>query len=166
MLIKLTLFLIVLQLSASVQTDRQLSQDDDCQIADIVYAHGNIITMDKSLPSAKFVAIKDGKIIKVSDHDSNYGCYVGDNTQVVNLRSKTLLPGFIDGHSHFSLTSVVQSLGFSISPPPFGTVTSIAQMLQNAKDYIVNNNIPAGQKVYSEGYSDYQVIEHRHPTRF
>jgi predicted amidohydrolase YtcJ len=77
-----------------------------------------------------------------------------------------MVPGFVDPHSHFSLTAVAQSLGFSITPPPFGTVTSIQQMLQNAKDYIARENIPAGQKVYSEGYSDYQVVEHRHPTRF
>jgi predicted amidohydrolase YtcJ len=85
---------------------------------------------------------------------------------VVNLKGKTLTPGFIDSHSHFSMTAVVQSLGFSISPPPFGSVSNIPQMLQNAKDYITSKRIPAGQKVFGAGYNDYLLAERRHPTRY
>lgn len=106
--------------------------------------------MDDSARLAKGVAIKNGKILKViGAKEENLFCGVGKNTKVVNLKGKALIPGFIDGHSHFSMTAVAQNLGFSISPPPFGSVTTIPQMLQNAKDYILNNNIQPGQKVYS-----------------
>ena len=72
----------------------------------------------------------------------------------------------MDAHSHFSATAVLLNLNFSIASPPFGNVTSIKQILQNAKDYIQINNVPIGQPVYSTGYSDYKLEEHRHPTRY
>ena len=56
--------------------------------------------------------------------------------------------------------------GFDLSSPPFGAVTSIVQIVENIKNYITNNNIPAGKIIYGGGYSDIDVVEHRHPSRF
>jgi predicted amidohydrolase YtcJ len=84
----------------------------------------------------------------------------------VNLFGRTLTPGFVDSHSHYSLTAVFLHLNFSISSAPFGNVTTIAQMLQNVKDYIAAYNVPAGHKVFGYGYSDHDVSDHRHPTRY
>ena len=77
-----------------------------------------------------------------------------------------MLPGFVDAHSHFSVTAVMLNLNFSIASAPFGNVTSIPQMLQNAKEYIQKNKVPVGQSIFSTGYSDYKLAEHRHPTRY
>jgi predicted amidohydrolase YtcJ len=110
--------------------------------------------------------VKDGKITVVSDDFFALFFYIGPNTEVVNLWGKTLTPGFVDAHSHFGLTAVFLHLNFSISSPPFGNVTSIVQILQNVKDYIAAYNVPAGHKVYGYGYSDHDVAEHRHPTRY
>lgn len=53
------------------------------------------------------------------------GPFVGKNTHVVDLFGQTMMPGIIDSHSHFGNTACKLSQGFDISPPPFGTVTSI-----------------------------------------
>lgn len=94
------------------------------------------------------------------------GKLIGKHTSLVNLHGKTLLPGLIDSHSHFSTTAIRLAQGFDLSPPPFGNVTSIPQITQNIKDYIINNNIPAGKIIYGSGYSDLDLIEHRHPSRY
>lgn len=147
----LFLLLLVTLISSSIICSGQDSHSDhDCQEADILFVNGKVITMDETSPFAKGVAVKNGRILKVlGSKKNNIFCNVGKDTKVANLRGKFLIPGFVDAHSHFSMTAVAQNLGFSISPPPFGSVTTIPQMLQNAKDYILNNNIPAGQKVYS-----------------
>lgn len=159
MLSGLLFILFTVGLSATLLSYHQtLHSPHRCQHADLLFLNGNIITMDTTLPQAKVVAVKDGKIIGVYGKNAKHQlCNFGKNTKVVNLKGKTLIPGFIDSHSHFSMTAVVQSLGFSIAPPPFGPVKNIPQMLQNAKEYITSNQIPPGEKVFSSGYSDYQL---------
>ena len=99
--------------------------------------------MDDKHPSAKCVAVKNGKIIKVTNQSIPHP-HLRSKTQYIDLKKKTMVPGFVDAHSHFSATAVLLNLNFSIASPPFGNVTSIAQMLVNAKKYIQENKIPPG----------------------
>jgi len=64
------------------------------------------------------------------------------------------MPGFYDGHSHFGSNALFISLGFNLSPPPIGQMTSIKMLVSIIKNYIETNNIPAGQTIYGAGYSD------------
>jgi predicted amidohydrolase YtcJ len=134
--------------------------------ADIVYFNGPIITMNEKHKFASFVAVAAGKIIHVGKFHSHIHKFVAKNTTLINLHGKTIIPGFIDSHSHFSLTAIKLGQGFDLSPPPFGSVTSIAQIVENIKGYISQNNIPAGKIIYGLGYSDIDLIEHRHPSRY
>jgi predicted amidohydrolase YtcJ len=135
-------------------------------VADTVYYNGDIITVDSEFPSARTVAVRKGKVVALSNRSLLGSPLVGRRTRLVDLRKKTMVPGFVDGHSHFGASAVALNLGFSIAPPPFGNVTSIPQLLMSARDYILRNDVPPGQAVYSMGYSDYQLVEHRHPTRY
>jgi hypothetical protein len=71
-------------------------QDD---IADIVFTNGVVYTVDSLNNKAEAVAIKDKSIIFVGNNDGVQS-YIGDNTKVINLNGKMLLPGFIDAHCH------------------------------------------------------------------
>lgn len=69
--------------------------------ADIVYLNGNIYTVDEDFTVASAMAIKDGKFIFVgSDEDAKK--YIGEATKVININGKTVLPGLIDSHLHYS----------------------------------------------------------------
>ena len=133
--------------------------------ADTIYYGGKIITMDPKYPNPSYVAVKDGKIYEVGKGKRFYRL-VGDSTKLVNIRERALIPGFVDSHSHFSTTTVFLNTGLDVAAPPFGKVTSITQMLANIKQYITKNNVPPGHKVYGCGYSDHEVVERRHPTKY
>jgi imidazolonepropionase len=45
-----------------------------------------------------FIAIKDGLILDVGDHD--YSIYVGEHTDIIDGRRLVALPGFVDSHTH------------------------------------------------------------------
>lgn len=45
-----------------------------------------------------FIAIKDGLILDVGDHD--YSVYVGEKTDIYDGRSLVAVPGFVDSHTH------------------------------------------------------------------
>lgn len=77
-----------------------------------------------------------------------------------------MMPGLIDAHSHFGKTACNLAQGFDISPPPFGTVKNIPELLDSIKGYILKNNPEAGKTISGFGYSDIDLAEGRHPTRF
>src|SRR5260370_33254636 len=67
----------------------------------ILFLNGNIYTMDAARPRAQAMAIDsiNGRIVAVGDNDEvrRVG---GLHTELVDLRGKTVLPGFIDAHIH------------------------------------------------------------------
>ena len=81
---------------------------------DSLYINGDIITMEDSQREVEAIAIKDGLIYAVGDEKTLLQ-YQGDNTKVVDLKGKTLMPGFIDPHSHFSNVVFIPRLLF-LSP--------------------------------------------------
>jgi len=69
----------------------------------ILFLNGNIYTMDATQPRAQALAIDtmSGRILAVGDNDEVRR--VGDrHAQLVDLRGRTLLPGFIDAHIHLT----------------------------------------------------------------
>jgi predicted amidohydrolase YtcJ len=79
---------------------------------DLVLQDGNIICMDLDNTTAQAVAVKGGKIIAVGSNE-DIQPLVGSNTEVISLRGKTVLPGFIESHFHpdwFALSLVKVNL--------------------------------------------------------
>ncbi len=66
--------------------------------AETILFNGNIITMG-SAPTAEAVAIIDGKFFAVGTNEEIKALATG-RTKKIDLGGKTVLPGFIDAHSH------------------------------------------------------------------
>lgn len=73
--------------------------------ADMVLLNGKVITVDGYFSIAQAVAIKDGKFLAVGS-DTKIKLLIGKHTQVFNLYSKTVVPGFIDSHLHMKWTGL------------------------------------------------------------
>jgi predicted amidohydrolase YtcJ len=67
--------------------------------ADLVLTGGKLITVDPKDSVAQAVAVKNGRILDVGIAEA-IGQYVGQGTEVVDLRGKTVTPGLIDSHAH------------------------------------------------------------------
>ena len=61
--------------------------------------NGHVLTMDARRPKAEAVAIAGDRILAVGSND-DVGALSGTGTKVVDLGGQTVVPGFIDGHSH------------------------------------------------------------------
>ena len=131
--------------------------------ADMIISGGSIITMDPAYPKAGAVAVRDGKILAVGAAKMLEKAYGGPTTQRLDLAGKTLMPGFIDPHSH--ITNFVTTWGLpSLSPPPVGDVASITDIVTKVRAYIQTAKIPVGTLVVATGYDDSLLAEGRHPT--
>ena len=73
--------------------------------ADIVFLGGPVMTMDRSRPSAAAVAVGGGRILAVVD-EREARQLEGPRTRRVDLRGRTLLPGFGDAHCHPSAAAI------------------------------------------------------------
>ena len=67
----------------------------------ILYLNGNIYTMDATQPRAQAMAIDStsGYILAVGT-DDEIRRLGGQHSELVDLRRRTVLPGFIDAHIH------------------------------------------------------------------
>ncbi|TFF95008.1 amidohydrolase, partial [Candidatus Thorarchaeota archaeon] len=73
--------------------------------ADLVAFNGNIITMDPQNPHASALAVKSYKILTVGGEDE-VAELVPTAKRVIDLGGKTVVPGFIDAHTHITSDGV------------------------------------------------------------
>lgn len=117
--------------------------------------NANIITMkDKSIKQA--VCYQSGKILKVGDNEEILN--LKDNkTNTIDMEGKTILPGFIDSHSHF--TAVANGM----LQVDLENCTNFKEIENKIKEYIKRNNINIGEWIIAKGY-DYNTLEElKHP---
>ncbi|EDM66924.1 hypothetical protein PE36_18264 [Moritella sp. PE36] len=76
-------------------------------IADAIYFGGDILTMAGVEPSyTESVATKDKKIIFIGAKIDAMKLS-GDNTKLINISGKTMLPGFVEPHVHPSIAAIM-----------------------------------------------------------
>ena len=69
------------------------------QPADLVLSGGRIATMDAARSWATALAVRKGKLVAVGS-DRELAPFVGPSTRVIELRGRTVTPGFQDAHVH------------------------------------------------------------------
>jgi len=132
--------------------------------AESIYINGQVITVDDNIGTVDAIAVKDGRIIALGSN-SAVSLHKGNNTKVINLEGKTMLPGFVDAHSHLSAVAI-QANAANLLPPPDGPVNNIAQLQQTLRDYLSDSDIVREHNlVMGFNYDDSQLVEQRHPTR-
>lgn len=123
---------------------------------------GTIITMDGETPTtAEAVVERDGRIAFVGT-EADARAAAGKGAQVRDLKGATLLPGFVDAHSHFAI-GLQTAGGLDLADPATGDTTSVSKLLAAVKAY--GAKVPRGGWVVVWRYDDAQLAERRHVTR-
>jgi predicted amidohydrolase YtcJ/heat shock protein HslJ len=123
------------------------------QTADVIYHNGSILTMAGAEATyVEALAVKDGKIA-FAGSKSNALKMKGDVTKIVDLGGKTLLPGFIDGHSHY-INSLLVADQCKLYSPPSGPGKDVPSIIAELKRYATERKIPKGEMIMGYGYDD------------
>ena len=122
-----------------------------------IYCNGKINTMNKNNDHASAIVEEDGKIIYVGN-DKEALCLKEDDSIIIDLHKNHMLPGFIDGHSHFV------GLANSLSQCDLSKATCFNDIVVLMKTFIENENIPSDQWVYGCNYDHNFLEEKEHPT--
>src|SRR5271168_482167 len=158
-----TVLLFALAIAFSLTTGCK-STPDAASTADSIYFGGPIVTVNDAQPNAEAVAVKDGKILMVGTRSDLERFHKGATTQMVDLVGKTLLPGFIDAHSHFMFALDMPTQA-NVSAPPVGPVRSIPDIITALKETQQRLNIPKGEWIVGWGYDGNELAEKREATR-
>jgi predicted amidohydrolase YtcJ len=118
-----------------------------------VYYGGDIITMVSDSPQyVEAVVVKDGKIEFVGS-SAEAMTNAGKGHQMINLKGKTMLPGFLDGHGHY-INSLSVANQCKLYAPPSGPGADVPSIISELKTFAKDRNIPEGQLIMAYGYDD------------
>ena len=131
--------------------------------AERIIRGGTIVTVNPAQPTAEAVAFAGGKIIAVGS-EADVMRHKGPATEVTDLAGKTLVPGFIDGHSHFCALVDVQTQALCASPPA-GPCMNVADVIGQLKKIQERRNLGPGKFVMGFGYDPDLLAEKRAPTK-
>jgi predicted amidohydrolase YtcJ len=121
----------------------------------MVLVNGDVRTVDPAKTRATAFAVKDGRFVKVGS-DGEIQALVGPATKVVNASGHTVVPGFIDGHTHFMMGSeLVTGVDLSYIPDK-------ATWLKKIKER--SDQLPAGEWLVGGGW-DHTLGEGKLPTK-
>lgn len=124
---------------------------------------GPVVTVDADKPLAEAVAISDGKIIAVGSK-ADVLALAGPATEITDLAGRTVVPGFIDGHSHFASAIDVQVQALCASPPA-GTCKSVADVIARLEAVKRRRNLGPGKFVMGYGCDPDLLAEKRMPSK-
>jgi predicted amidohydrolase YtcJ len=131
-----------------------------------VFINAKVLTVNQNNDIAQAISIRHGIIEAVGSNES-IRALIDDNTVVSDLAGNTLIPGFIDAHSHFpssGLTAAgLSSVSVNLRSPPVGGILSIEDIRQALSEGI--HQADRDNWIIGLGYDDSLLVEQRHPTR-
>lgn len=128
-----------------------------------LYQNGTIITMCKEDEIVEAVLVEDDHILAAGSKEEMNRViegYKNVNIKYEDLNGYTMLPSFIDAHSHF--TSYAAGL-LSVSMKDANNFEDIITIIQNS---INERDIPKGEWIICKEYDHNSLQEKRHPDRF
>src|SRR5712671_176211 len=125
--------------------------------ADVIIMNGRIATQDERRSFASAAAIKDGRFIAVGS-DKDVMAHHGEQTQVIDVQGRTVIPGLNDSHMH----PIRGGLNYNMELRWDG-VPSLADALRLLKEQAQRTPPPQWVRVVG-GWTEFQFAERRMPT--
>jgi predicted amidohydrolase YtcJ len=143
-------------LSRAIEGRRAIASEGG-EPADIILRNGKFATMDRARPLAAAVAIRGGRFAAVgSEHEVLR--HKGPQTQVIDVKGATVIPGLNDSHTHPIRGGLTYNLELRWDGMP-----SLADALSALREQARRTPPPHWVRVVG-GWSEFQFTERRLPT--
>lgn len=124
-----------------------------------LYYGGDIITMAREGEVIEAVFVEDG-LIKKGGRLADFQELINDSTiEKMDLKGRTLLPGFIDPHGHISKMGRISVMA------DLSTCESFKDIIETLKLHMKRHGLGKSDPVVGFGYDHSFLIEGLHPTK-
>lgn len=130
-------------------------------IRPVLLFNAHILTLDTESSVADALLIKGGRIVKVGA-EAGISVSLPFFTRKLDMQGQTILPGFVDAHSHFP-TAGLTGAGVDMTPPPIGNVSTLQILLKKVAE--AASTLPANDWIVGFNYDDSSLDVLRHPTK-
>lgn len=135
--------LVVLLVSCQTQPDPLLT-------ADSVFLNATVYTMDESAPVVEAVAIKADTFLFVGSREG-VDAFIGEETEIVDLDGKTLVPGLTEGHAH------IMGIGYNLLNVDLREATSYKEVVDMVAERA--KTTPEGVWIVGRGWHQDKWVE-------
>ena len=135
-----------------------LAQAPDALAPDAIYFNGKIVTVDKPFSIDEAFAVKGERFVAVGTN-AQVRALAGRNTQLVDLKGRTVIPGLMDNHNHEIWHSRVMHRGLETAD-----TKSLAELLDRVHQAALKAK-PGEVIVGSGGWNPQKWPEKHNPTR-
>jgi hypothetical protein len=125
---------------------------------DAVYYNGKIVTVDEAFTIAEAVAVKQGRFVGVG-RDAEIRALAGPETQLVDLRGQTVIPGLGDNHNHMIWYAMRMYSGIELVDVP--SLAALKDRIRQA----ASRARPGETVVANAGWDARTFPEGREPSR-
>lgn len=126
-----------------------------------LYHGGPIITVNENDQITEAVLVSDGKIVSVGAYSHLRGSAPA-TIEIIDLKGRTMVPGFIDPHGHFPESGMLELFQVDVSGPPLGPCNTISDLLDRLAKKAANT--PPGEWIVGNLFEINGVEEKRYPT--
>ena len=125
-----------------------------------IWVNAHIVTMDEAQPFAEAISWRGG-IVESLGSNQTVLAEKRWYTKVRDLGGQTVLPGFVDAHSHFPANGIAQ-ITTNLAPPPLGNVSTLDELYASLRDAVTHDS---DELLLGFNYDNASLLEGTHPTR-
>ena len=133
---------MLLAVALLVGCDRPAPQEAG-PVADLLLVNADVVTVDEALPRAEAVAIRGDLILDVGTSEE-MSKHRGEHTEIIDLQGQMVIPGFIEGHGHYT------SFGGSLLILDFRYAKSFAEIVSMVADAAADTAV--GEWIVGRGW--------------
>ncbi len=122
----------------------------------IALLNGNIITMEDDKPTAQALLISENRIETVGDNHEIKAA-IDEQTEVIDLQGRTVIPGFVDTHTH------LMGFGLTFSRVDLSDTKSLEEALTLIKEREARTQ--PGSWIIAVEFDESQWEENRYPKK-
>lgn len=132
-------------------------------LADVVLYNGKVVTVDAHESVAEAAAVKSGKLLAVGSNEE-ITALIKAETKAIDLKGRTMIPGFIESHCHMSLGEGLQRVMGIIDGSHEAGVRSLADILAKIAEQAKSKS--KGEWIHVHKEDESKLAEKRHPNRW
>jgi predicted amidohydrolase YtcJ len=124
---------------------------------DTLFANGNILTMDETMPIASAILVRNGRVVRTGGSEA-LRSDIPAGTEIVDLAGRTMVPGFSDAHAH--IWKIGHLLTSMVDLRTTGSLTELKTSVSQR-----DNALPPDAWLLGRGFNEVAMVEKRKPTR-